>query len=1247
MFAEFRTYFVNAIHFLKKWKIYAGIDVRKAPPCSVILFPLHPDVLFCGFAGVLTIRRGDTSQEIDPGHKLDLLFKEVRQNDIKRLLTGAMSSSHYLNGGEGLEKIGETILRMKGDTPFENIFFQPEKVMELSNLMESMKAFFSQEEKLLEENAAYFSSADMETINSRHVLMKDIIWSIEKDILENIGKILSLSGSERTDCLSPQTLKKYKKLNFLLNGLDRLEVRGRDSAGIQISFTLKDTDAFADTVNNLEKKELYEQFQNRIRPGDLINGSVMLSSPPGNGGPALSFVYKTSLIIGDLGQNVRELRKAIAEDLIFQEFSKHETTFETSIAHTRWASVGSITNENSHPISNYTTDRPATRNYPHYGEGNWFISVVLNGDVDNYQSLRNDLESTGVFIAPDITTDTKIIPLHIENYLLAGHDLTEAFRLAVGDFEGSHAITMVSNAEPGKAFLALRGSGQSIYVGLAPDRYIISSEVYGLVEGTPYFVKMDGEKSSSPEKPGATGQIFVIDEDSQGGASGIKSLYYDGTPVTIGENDIHRAEITTRDIDRGQHPHFFYKEISESTLSVRKTLRGKYRISESEGEKYIVSFNLGHDIIPEKLRLALVQGVIRQILVIGHGTAAVAGMAVADGLERYLKGARIRAEAKIASELSGFFLEDDLTDTLVIPITQSGTTTDTNRAVAMAVERGATVIAIVNRRHSDITTKANGVFYTSDGRDVEMSVASTKAFYSQIIAGHVLALCFAQLLKTVSDDFIAGELLGLEQAPYMMQRILEKRDDIRQAAEQMAKQRRYWAVVGSGPNKAAADEIRIKSSELCYKTISSDIIENKKHIDLSAEPLIIVCAAGNPETVISDIVKDVAIFKAHKAGVIVFADEGEDRFNGIADAVIELPKAPMPLSVILNTLAGHLWSYYAACSIDRDASILRAFRSHLNQKAVEHDRKKYSLYERIADRRFRRMVGDFSIKFHQHMINDCFSLATVKTVSDMVLLLKYASGKLPLEDFWHDFKTENGFTSPIDLLDISLGHAIDELSRPIDAIRHQAKTVTVGTSRKEQPLRGIVFDLFRELGFSVKSLVAKNILSLDRIHPAISRINGYTLYEIDHLDAYGNPMDDTTISIERRGGISLAMSSRTEGSSLLMGTKRSIVSTGHVYVGRGKLDGASIVIIPLLGDRAGVGKLLLIHVEFNDSLTVREKKDILGYQFNDIRNLINEYNLPWDDRYLEAIPTGILLGEPPEFIAGQIKKSLDKNSDQP
>jgi glucosamine--fructose-6-phosphate aminotransferase (isomerizing) len=111
-----------------------------------------------------------------------------------------------------------------------------------------------------------------------------------------------------------------------------------------------------------------------------------------------------------------------------------------------------------------------------------------------------------------------------------------------------------------------------------------------------------------------------------------------------------------------------------------------------------------------------------------------------------------------------------------------------------------------------------------------------------------------------------------------------------------------------------------------------------------------------------------------------------------------------------------------------------------------------------------------------------------------------------------------------------------------------------------------------------------------------------------------------------------------------MGTKRTIVSTGHIYVGRGKSDSASIVVIPLLGDRGGVQNLLLIHSEFNEALSVKEKKDILGYQYNDIRNMVNEYNLPWDDRYLETISTAVLLGEPAEVIAGQIRKSVEEGS---
>ncbi|HET6460715.1 MAG TPA: SIS domain-containing protein [Syntrophales bacterium] len=1255
-----KKWYADIVSYLMRWKIYVGVDVYRAPEYSIVFSPLIPDVVCCGFAGILAIKGAGKREDGDLVKKITHLFRKIKKNDMKSLLADSAKPGKYLGGDRYLKEMEDALFQLKTEDAFQEIYFRPANAGQLRDITEEMKAFFLDQEKSLEENAGNFPTEETETINSRHILMKDIIWGLEKDVLENIEKIRRLSQAGNGAEISPESFAKYKRINFLLNCLDRLEVRGRDSAGIQVSFRLPDTASFEKILAVLKEKGLYDDYSRRIRTGDLINGSICLSREiqsmggPQSKGVDLAFVYKISSIIGELGQNVRGLRKFISADKVFYELSKEETEFETSIAHTRWASVGSITEENCHPINNFTTNRNSgpedaawpeiVKNYPFYGEGSWFITVILNGDIDNYQTLRNVIEEGGNLIAPHITTDTKIIPLEIEKHLSAGHDLTEAFRLAVNAFEGSHAIAMTSNTEPGRVFLALKGSGQSIYVGLAPEEYIFSSELYGLVEGTPFFVKMDGEKPSSADNPEASGQIFILEQNSQGGLSGIRAFFYDGTSLSVGDDSVQKAEITTRDIDRGDYPHYFLKEISEATLSVRKTLRGKYRISKTESGRYRVTFNIGRDIIPEKFRQAFTDGEIKRIIVIGHGTAAVAGEAVADGLRRYLKGTHIKIDAKVASELSGFFLEDDLKDMLVIPITQSGTTTDTNRAVAMAAERGATVIAIVNRRQSDITGKANGVFYTSDGRDIEMSVASTKAFYSQVVAGHVLALCLAQLLKNISDEFIADELHNLEQAPNMMRRVSEKKKQIEESVEQLAKKRRYWAVVGDGPNKAAADEIRIKLSELCYKTISSDFIENKKHIDLSAEPLIIVCAAGSPETVTGDIIKDVAIFKAHKAGVVVFADEGDGRFDGVADAVVEVPKAAMPLPVILNTLAGHLWGYYAACSINEDAIFLREFRSHLDHMMAEHEKREYSIYERLADKNYRRLVRDFSTNFNQRRTDGAFSFTNVNTISDIVLLLKYAAGKLPLEDYWSDFKSEESLPSPVEMLDISLGHSIDELSRPIDAIKHQAKTVTVGTSRKEQPLKGIIFDMLRQLEFSIKSIVTKNVLTIARIQPAIAALNGYTLYSINNLDAEGNPVDTTTITIEKKEGISLTMKSRTEKTSNLMGTKRTIVSTGQVYIGRGKSDGASIAVIPLLGEKEGIGSLLLIHVEFNELLSVKGKKEVLGYKFNDIRNLVNEYNLPWDDRYLENISTGVLLGEPVEVIAGQIRKSLGSNS---
>jgi glucosamine--fructose-6-phosphate aminotransferase (isomerizing) len=1234
--------FRKTVRFFLDAKIFVGRDPRRIPPPALILFPLLPDTLCCGLAGILTLRRSAVQPCADGD--LEARFAQAAGENLAALLAGAIPPERYLGGIRALETMERELFCLKGGEVFRKIFFDPSEAGRLAALSGKMHAFLAEEERLLEGQAGRFSAPGLEAVHRGLLLIRDLVWGLDRDILENIGKIVRLAGADRIGEVPPEAFPKYREMNFLLNSLDRLEVRGRDSAGIQISFVPADEAAFRGIIEGLAGAGLDGEFRRRTEAGDPVGGSIAAfpAASSGNGAPgarAISFIYKTAEIIGELGRNVRELRRQIAGDRLLHAFARLPVSCSTSFAHTRWASVGSITEENCHPVGNFTPGGPMEKDFPAYGRGPWTIHCALNGDIDNYPSLRKTLDADGVVIAPEVTTDTKIIPLRIERRLLEGCDLAEAFRLAVGEFEGAHAIAMVSNAEPGKIFLALRGSGQSLYVGIAPDRYFFSSELYGLVEETPFFLKMDGERPSRFDRPEAAGQILVLDQDSPGGAAGIRGFFYDGTPLPVGEADVRKAEITTRDIDRGEHPHFFLKEIAESALSVRKTLLGRYRIEQNGGGERVV-FNLGEDAVPARVQEALRNGEIRRIIAIGQGTAAVAAAAVAAALERCLSGSGIRLEARVASELSGFCLEDDLRGTLVIPITQSGTTTDTNRAVAMAAQRGASVIAIVNRRQSDITTKADGVFYTSDGRDIEMAVASTKAFYSQIVAGNLLALFFAGLLETLSGERIAAEVRRLEQAPEMMGRLLARKEEIRRSVETLAGRKRYWAVVGSGPNKAAADEIRIKLSELCYRTISSDVVEDKKHIDLSAEPLILVCAAGSPEAVLADIVKDAEIFKAHKSAVVVFADEGEERFERIADAVIPIPRAPMQLSVILNTLAGHLWGYYAACRIDADALFLREFKGCLNGIMVEQAKRNLSPYECIADRRLRRLVADFSERLRERWNRDAFSEAGVRTMSDLVLLLKYAAGKLPLDDFRQDFPGGGEAASPIDRLDIALGHAVDELSRPIDAIRHQAKTVTVGTSRKEAPLKGVVFDLLRELGFSAENLLSSSILAIGRIQKAVASVRGHTLYAVNGLDADGKPADESEIAVVGRGGVSVGMRSRAERPGLLMGTKRSIAASGTLYAGQGKADGAPIVIAPLLGEGERIRHLLLVHVAFDETLSIRERKELLGDRLGDIRNLIQEYNLPWEERLLGEIPIGLLLGEPVEVIAGQIREKL-------
>lgn len=1210
-----------------KWRFHVGRNPDLLPARTITLFPYMPDVLCCGLAGILVIKGKDAPRADHTMKRLSGHFMQIQDKSLEKILAGSFEPKDYLNP-EALFTFDKDLYSLKQNPEGQWKIFHKSSPDGLAGFCSELANFADSEEKLLEKKAVSFSIREMEVLTKRLIHLKDVSWGLREDVLKNQKKISDLQGNSSKISLS--AFEKYQRINFTLNALDRLEVRGRDSCGIQISFQFSQPADIQKVIDRIKSEDLYEEFVRRCSPGDLWNNSINLSPE------SLVFTYKTAQITGDLGDNTRSLRKSIQADAILHLTVEHAPDTQMYLAHTRWASVGAINEANCHPVNNFCVAScgddqsnlsPSLMKYPFYGEGPWAISVVLNGDIDNYPVLKKDFAAVNKSIDARVTTDTKIIPLQIERYLLDGHDLKEAFRRALNDFDGSHAIAMESNLEPGKVFLAQKGSGQTIYVGICDHQYVFSSEVYGLVEETPEFIKMNGEKERVPGNERTRGQIFILHSDRGTGLAGIEAMYYDGYPFDLSEKDVQSAEITTRDIDRGAFPHYLIKEILDAPQSIRKTMRGKYLI-----ENKTVTFNLDEDVVPRRIHEALVSGKIRTIYVVGQGTAAIAGSAIAEALWIYLKGTNISIQARKASDLSGFCLNEDMSDCLVIAITQSGTTTDTNRAVTMARNRGAHLIAIVNRRQSDITTKVDGVFYTSDGRDIEMSVASTKAFYSQITAGYILSLYFAQILGALSNDLLVSELEQLEKAPKLMFEVISKREAIKKSAWDLVRKKKYWAVVGSGTNKVASDEIRIKLSELCYKTISSDIIEDKKHIDLSSEPLILVCAAGSPEVVLEDIIKDVAIFNAHSSSVVVIVDEKESRFDRIAESVIHVPRSSFPQSVILNTLAGHIWGYYAACSLDSQSVAFKNFRSNLAGVMRDQECRKLSLYDSIQDRDLFHLIEDFTSLFNTWRRSGHLSNMNVDTASDIVLLLKYAVGKLPLEDFWTEYGEQKITSSPIDKLDMTIGRAIDELSRPVDAIRHQAKTVTVGTSRRIEPPRGIIFKTLEELSFTIETIPARGGLTLKRLQEAITKINGYTLYSINDLDPDGKPNDDSTITVLKKKGVAERMSSRFASTGPLMGTKKTIVRTGDVYAGEGKSDHASIIIIPILNSLKIVENLLLLHVEYNEAMGIEQKKEILGEKYGDIKNLIDEYNITWDDEYLNSLPVKMLLGEDTEVI---------------
>ncbi len=284
--------------------------------------------------------------------------------------------------------------------------------------------------------------------------------------------------------------------------------------------------------------------------------------------------------------------------------------------------------------------------------------------------------------------------------------------------------------------------------------------------------------------------------------------------------------------------------------------------------------------------------------------------------------------------------------------------------------------------------------------------------------------------RTLDKQAILADIESLEALPDQIDKVLAGKEAIGEVAKKYAPVHRYWALVGNGANCIAAQEVRIKLSELCYKSIPCDVTEDKKHIDLSTEPLTLVMASELPEMVVMDTVKETTIFKAHNGSPIVFCAEDEDRFDAVAEATIKVPRVGGGLDFVLETVAGHWWGISAAKAIDAHAEPFRKARIMLGE--MIEDTAKWDRNSLLTQ------------------LNKCVD-RIASGATDSALPARVASG-LANYMLWLVNQSTSICANEARLSDILtvLNKAIEEMTRPIDTIRHQAKTVTVGISRPQE-----------------------------------------------------------------------------------------------------------------------------------------------------------------------------------------------------
>ncbi|MDB2442591.1 glutamine--fructose-6-phosphate transaminase (isomerizing) [Flavobacteriales bacterium] len=541
------------------------------------------------------------------------------------------------------------------------------------------------------------------------------------------------------------------------------------------------------------------------------------------------------------------------------------------IGHTRWATHGVPSDENSHP---------------HYSQSKK-IAIIHNGIIENYASIKSGLEKRGYTFKSD--TDTEVLVNLIEEVLI--HEkvsIDEAVRIALNQVVGAYAIAVIEEGNHDQIVVAKKGS--PLVIGIGEGEYYIASDATPFIEYTKQVVYLEEEELAILSLKNGLQLKNITNE--------IKIPY------------VQELALELESIEKGGYEHFMLKEINEQPKSIFDTLRGRLLVD--KGTIQLGGFNEY-----EKKFLSA-----DRIIIVACGTSWHAGL-VAEYLIEDL--ARIPVEVEYASEFryrNPIITERDI----VIPVSQSGETADTLSAIKLAKEKGATIFGVCNVVGSSIARESHSGAYTHAGP--EIGVASTKAFTAQVTVFTLIALSLARKKGTITESRFRQLIRELDAMPSKVEETL-KVDEQSKYIASIYKDVPNCLFLGRGINFPVALEGALKLKEISYIHAEGYPAAEMKHgpialIDEDMPTVVVATRTEHYEKVVSNIQE----IKARSGKIIAIVTQGDTVVSKIADHVIEVPDVDERLSPLVTTIPLQLMSYHIAvmreCNVDQPRNLAKS-----------------------------------------------------------------------------------------------------------------------------------------------------------------------------------------------------------------------------------------------------------------------------------------------------------------------------------